>query len=109
MKKLIFFASLLLFSLSTSMAFAKMSAPNSVPDKKENKISDEEMNRMKNRVEEIRKMDKTNLSTSEKRELKKELKAIEVKERAYYNGGYTGYVYIGGSTIVIIILLLLLL
>lgn len=59
---------------------------------------------MTKRIEEIRNMDKSDMTASEKRELKKELK--ENKENIRKNGGY---IYIGAGTIVLIIILLLLL
>ena len=104
MKKIIFFVSLMFLSLSTSTVFASKTDPTATPDKKENKMSAEEVSRLKNRVEEIRDMDKTNLTRTEKRELKKELRTI--KETVRRDNG--GYIYIGGSTIIIIILILLL-
>ncbi len=70
---------------------------------KDKKLSDEEVDRMVNRVEEIRAMDKSKLSSEEKKELRKELKELkkEVKKKGYV-------LYIGGSTLLIIILILLL-
>ena len=103
MKKIIFFVSLMLFSLSASTVFASKSDLTNVPAKKENKLSEEEMSRLKNRVEEIRDMDKTNLTVKEKRELRNELRAI--KETVRKDGGY---IYIGGSTLLIIILIIIL-
>jgi len=103
MKKIIFFVSLMLLSLNASTLFASKSDPTAVSDKKENKLSDEEITRLKNRVEEIRDMDKTNLTVQEKRELRKELRGIKASERRN-----SGYIYIGGSTLIIIILILLL-
>ncbi len=70
---------------------------------KDKNLSEEEIDRMVNRVEEIRKMDKSNLSSEEKSELRKELKELkkEVRKKGYI-------LYIGGSTLLIIILILLL-
>jgi hypothetical protein len=110
MKKFILFAFLFIFSLGASTVFAANSGPDSkkdnlvVPDKKENKLSDEEMSRLTRRVEEIRDMDKTNMTVKEKRELKKELKGI--KENVRRSGGV---VYIGAGTLVLIIILVILL
>ena len=56
-----------------------------------------------NRVEEIRKMDKSNLTRVEKRELRKELKEMKDKARALSGG-----VYLSVGAIIIIILLLIL-
>ena len=109
MKKAILFVFIMVFTLSASIAFANKPDSKSasdnlvVPDKTENKLSEEELSRLTNRVEEIRDMDKTNMTGMEKRELKKELKSI--KENVRRSGGY---IYIGGSTLLIIILILLL-
>ena len=109
MKKIILFAFMMIFTLGASTVFAnkpdsKTASDNlTVPAKTENKLSDEEMSRLTKRVEEIRDMDKTNMTRTEKREMKKELKSI--KENVKRNGGY---IYIGGSTLLIIILILIL-
>jgi hypothetical protein len=107
MKKVILIGFLVIFSLS---AFAinhdsKSKSENpAVPDKKENKMSDEEISRLTRRVEELRNMDKANLTVKEKRELKKELKGI--KKNVRRNGGV---VYIGSGTLILIIILVILL
>ena len=103
MKKIVFFVSIMLLSMGASSAFASKSNTTAVPEKKENKLTEEEMSRLKNRVEEIRTMDKTNLTVTEKRELRKELRSIKASERRA-----DGYIYVGGSTLIIIILILLL-
>ncbi|MFA6276899.1 hypothetical protein ACHMWN_02500 [Pedobacter sp. UC225_61] len=56
-----------------------------------------------NRVEEIRKMDKSNLTRVEKKELRKELREMKDKARALSGG-----VYLSVGAIIIIILLLIL-
>lgn len=61
------------------------------------------LEKITNRVEEIRKMDKSNLSRAEKRALRKELK--EMKEQAK---ALSGGVYLSVGAIIIIILLLIL-
>jgi hypothetical protein len=110
MKKIILFAFLFIFSLGASTVFAANNNPNSgkdnlaAPDKKENKLSEEEMSRLTKRVEEIRDMDKTNMTVKEKRESKKELKGI--KDNVRRNGGV---VYIGAGTLILIIILVILL
>jgi hypothetical protein len=110
MKRTIFFVIVMIFTLSATMAFANKSDSNSeaektaVPVKTENKLTDEEIDRITKRVEEIRKMDKSALTGEEKNELKKELK--EMKENVKRAGGT---IYIGGATLVLIIILILLL
>ncbi len=107
MKKIIIFAFTILFTLSASTAFAaradKSTLPDNAaaPDKTENKLSEEEVNRLTNRVEEIRDMDKTSMSTSEKRELRKELKSIKRE--------VGGTVYIGAGTLILLVILAILL
>jgi hypothetical protein len=106
MKKIILFALMFIFSLGAFTAFGSSSVVKENPavrEKKENKLSDEEMSRLTKRVEEIRDMDKTNMTVKEKRELKKELKGI--KENVRRNGGY---IYIGTATLLLIILIVVL-
>jgi DNA gyrase/topoisomerase IV subunit A len=57
-----------------------------------------------NRVEEIRNMDKSHLSRADKKELRKELKEMKNQARAIGGGG----VYLSVGAIIIIILLLIL-
>jgi len=110
MKKTIFFVIVAVFTLSSTIAFASKTDKNSeteksaVPVKTENKLSDEEIDRITKRVEEIRKMDKSELTGIEKSELKSELK--EMKENVKKAGGT---VYIGGAALVLIIILIILL
>lgn len=104
MKKTIFIALLMIFSLGASTAFAGKSDSKSIaPAATENKLSTEELSKMKNRVEEIRKMDKSEMTVTEKRELRKESKGI--KENVRKNGEV---IYISGGTILLIIIILLL-
>jgi exopolyphosphatase/pppGpp-phosphohydrolase len=67
------------------------------------KLSEDEINRLTKRVEEIRDMDKSDLTLKEKKELKKELR--EIKETVKKDGGY---IYIGAGTILVILLIVLL-
>ena len=57
---------------------------------------------MENRLIEIRKMDKTNLTSTEKKELRKEVKNIRQEARS-------GGIYLSVGAVIIIILLLILL
>lgn len=109
MKKTIIMVSLMILSLGVSTAFAAETEKNrkneaAIPDKKENKLSEEELNRMTRRVEEIRDMDKSDLTAKEKKELRKELRSM--KENVKEAGGY---IYIGAGTLLVIILLVILL
>ncbi len=98
----------MIFSLGVSSAFAaepdKNEKKDALPEKTENKLSEEELSRLTRRVEEIRDMDKSDLTAKEKKVLKKELKGI--KETVKADGGY---IYIGAGTLLVVILLLILL
>lgn len=106
MKKTIF-GILMIFMFSITMTFAgevKAASDNTAAVvKTENKLSAEEISSMTKRVEEIRSMDKSNLTSVEKRELRKEVKGI--KENVRKNGGV---IYISGGTILLIILIIIL-
>jgi len=110
MKKIMLSVFVLIFSLSASTAFANNSGSNPgsdkmvTPDKKENKLSNEEISRLTRRVEEIRNMDKSDLTKIEKRDLRDELKGI--KETVKADGGY---IYIGAGTLLLILILILIL
>lgn len=118
MKKTIFIAILMIFTLSATTTFAgKIEAPAGKTETyatesdskskatvtKENKLSTEELSLMKNRVEEIRNIDKSGMTVLEKRELRKESKSI--KENIKKDG--SGYIYISGGTLVLILVLLI--
>ena len=98
----------MIFSMGISSAFAagpgKTNENLAIPENTENKLSEEELSRLTSRVEEIRDMDKSDLTVKEKKELRKELK--EIKETVKANGGY---IYIGAGTLLVIILLVILL
>ena len=110
MKKSLFFLIVMIFTLSASMAFAgnndlkSESDKSAVPAKTENTLSADEMSRLTKRVEEIRSMDKTNMTVKEKRELRKELK--EIKKNVKRSDGT---IVIGGTTLLLIIILIILL
>ncbi len=104
MKKTIFIAILMIFTLSATTTFAsKSDLKSNAPVAIENKLSAEEVNNMKTRFEEIRKMDKSDMNSTEKRELRKESKSI--KENVRKSGEV---LYIGGSTLLLIIIIILL-
>jgi hypothetical protein len=104
MKKINFFALLMFIALSVSPAFAaKAESKSATPTTTENSLTKEEVNELTTRVEEIRDMDKSNLSASEKSELKSELKDIKETMKS------DPYIYIGGSTLILVIILLIIL
>ncbi len=110
MKKIVFFVFLLIFAFSTTSLLANDSKENSASEsdatkaETENKLSEEEINKLVDRVEEIREMDKSEMTSKEKRVLRKEVKEIKKNVKKH-----DGTIYIGGSTLLIIILLIILL
>jgi len=99
----------MIFMLSATMAFAGQTELKSATDnsaavvKTENKLSAEDVARLTKRVEEIRSMDKSEMTSVEKRELRKEVKGI--KENVRKNGEV---IYISGGTLLLIILIIIL-
>jgi len=107
MKTKHFFVLLMALMMSAPIAFsanAKAETENATATKVENKLTAEELSSMNKRVEEIRDMDKSEMSSMEKKALKKELK--ETKKNISRDGGY---IYIGTGTIILILLLIILL
>lgn len=111
MKKLIIMAYLMILSLSAVIA-VPVNTDNNVSDKlanntkKEYKLSDEEANRLLRRADEIRHMDKSTMTAKEKRETRKELRALEhIKHK---DGGYYVVYFSGGTLLLILILIILL-
>jgi hypothetical protein len=104
MKKTIFIALFTIFTFGATTTFANNSdSKTATPAATENKLSTEEITRLNNRVEEIRNIDKSDMTVAEKRELRKESK--EIKENVRKGGEI---IYISGGTILLIILILIL-
>ena len=109
MRKTIFIGILMIFTLSSTIAFAANSDSKAKTEtaailaKTENKLSAEEVAVLTKRVDEIRGMDKSEMTSTEKRELRKELKGI--KENVRKNGEV---IYISGGTLLLIILIIIL-
>ena len=59
---------------------------------------------MLNRLDEIKEIDKSDLNRAEKKELRKEVRAINTEIRSYGNG-----IYISAGAVIIILLLIILL
>ena len=95
---------MILLSLATALpAFATITNPvteAAVNNAATNEAKSEVLLR---RLEEIRDMDKSNLTRAEKKELRKEVKEIKASMKAYGGG-----VYLSVGAIIIIILLLIL-
>ncbi|MDO9614725.1 MAG: hypothetical protein Q7J86_09395, partial [Bacteroidota bacterium] len=81
MKKTIFIAFLMIFAFGATTTFANSSDSKTAPVATENKLSTEEITRLNNRVEEIRNIDKSDMTVAEKRELRKESKGIKENVR----------------------------
>lgn len=110
MKKSIFFALLMIMTMSASTVFAGNSNPKNaienpaITAKTDTKLTEAQATKLKDRIEEIRDMDKSDMSASEKLALRKEVK--EIKQTVKRDGGY---IYIGSATLILIIILLIVL
>jgi peptidoglycan hydrolase CwlO-like protein len=109
MRKTIFFGVLLIFAMSSTVLSASETTSvaakenSTVLAKADKKLSADELAVMTARVEEIRNMDKSNMTATEKRELRKESKAI--KENVNKDGGV---IYISVGTVLLIVLIIIL-
>lgn len=104
MKKTILITLMTIFTLGATTTFAaKTDVKDTPPVATEKTISAEELSTMRNRVEEINDMDKSEMSAPEKRELRNEKKGIKKDAR---RGGE--FIYIGGTTLLLIILIIIL-
>ena len=90
-------------SIVPTIASAKTIEPTSITN--ETKDVPAEVKVMLNRLEEIKKMDKSDLSRSDKKALRKEVRAIKSSLRSSGNGVYLS---IGAIIIIILILILIL-
>ncbi len=115
MKKTVFYVLILIFSLGTPSALTAKSRHKTesgnvaMQEKKEVKISEEELSQIAKRVEEIRQMDRSKLTAEKKRELRQELR--EYRERFHregYRQGGTVIIFGGGGLVLIIVLIILL-
>jgi len=109
MKKVNFLSILLMLTMFTSLSTAsaselKKSEKSTVTASSENTLSTEDVKMLNLRIEEIRDMDKSDLTVLEKRELRSELQTIK-KDLRQRNGA----VYIGTGTLLLIIILIILL
>jgi len=102
MEKIKFLALLMFISLSVLPVFSSSKNKTEIAAI-ENTLTKEEASTLTTRVEEIRDMDKSELSASEKSELKNELKEIKATMKNQ------PYIYIGGGTLILILILLIIL
>jgi len=103
MKKTVFYV-LVLMALSVFPSTAMASEKNPMRAEKVPTEMPVEVKTMLDRLEAIKNMDKSNLKSSERKELRKEVRDIKKKVRASGNG-----LYISSGAIIIILLLLLIL
>jgi hypothetical protein len=105
MKKIAFYimTAIMLLSITATPASASHEM-NRVALTGNEKIESAEAQAMLSRLEEIKAMDKSNMTSKEKRELRKEVRSIK-KSMAELNGG----IYLSVGAIIIIVLLLILL
>lgn len=94
-----------LLILSLGIALPSANAKTIVPKEKTALTASQqaELLRIEARVQEIKDMDKSNLSSAQKKELKQELKDMRVEARSMHGG-----IYLSVGAIIIIILLLIL-
>jgi len=100
MKKLIYTIALIFTLGVSSNSVSAATTKDKVELSAEQKV---QLDKITNRVEEIKAMDKSDLSRSERKELRRELKEMKQQARAMGGG-----VYLSVGAIIIIILLLIL-
>lgn len=103
MKRTIFIAILMIFTLSATTFASNSNLKSAAPASTENKLSTEDMTSLKNRVAEINAMDKSSMTHAEKTALKEELTGIKEKVKKS-----DGYIFIGGGSLLLLIILLIL-
>ncbi|TRX39733.1 hypothetical protein [Flavobacterium restrictum] len=103
MKKLTFYLMVIVLSLNAfpSSLYAAEKNPTAIATTP--KEMPENVKVMLNRLNEIKDMDKSNLSSTEKKELRKEVRTIKANLKSSGNG-----VYLSVGAIIIVILLLIL-
>lgn len=107
MKKLSLVTSFLILMLCTTAAFSATDPANKLPTTTEavEPLTAEEAEVMWNRINEIKDMDKSDLSREERKELRKEVRAIKKEMRERDTGG----IFISTGAIIIILLLIIIL
>ena len=105
MKKSVLYLMMMVLSLSIFPSTITASEKPTIEAETKSKEMPAEVKNMLNRLEEIKKMDKSNMSRTEKKELRKEVKTIKANLKASGNGVYFSI----GAIIIIVLLLILLL
>jgi hypothetical protein len=96
---------LVIFMTVSSMMYSNITISDSTKINSTSKIEDARTLVLINRLEEIRAMNKTDLTRLEKKELRKEVKDIKKEMK---NSGKGIYLTVGGAIIIILLLILLL-
>jgi hypothetical protein len=106
MKKVTFYLMMMVLSLSAipTTIIAAEKNPTTVSNNPKPKEVPEEVKVLLSRLDEIKAMDKSSMKSSEKKALRKEVRAINAELRSTGNG-----VYLSVGAIIIVILLLILL
>ncbi|MCF6132206.1 hypothetical protein [Flavobacterium wongokense] len=104
MKKITLSLMIFVLSLTVLPSLASASTPESLAPTTATEVP-AEVQKMYDRLEEIKAMDKSEMTRAEKKELRKEVRAIKADLKASGNGG----IYLSVGAIIIIILLLILL
>ena len=106
MRKLIYTLSTAFFvSAFSGSAFATMEKA-SVKQETLSAEQQAQLNKIEQRVQEIKSMDKSNLTRAERKELKKELRQMNQQTREMLGGGV--YLSVGAIIIIILVLIILL-
>ncbi|MGV3706640.1 MAG: hypothetical protein ACO1NU_14805 [Arcticibacter sp.] len=112
MKKLIYSLSLTvamslgLYSSSANAATEVLKDPAKTEETMTTEQKEAKINQIKQRVEEIKAMDKSHLSKQERKELKKEVRELKKQANAIGAGGV--YLSVGAIIIIILVLILIL-
>lgn len=99
--------SIFLLALSLGAVVPAFSADITSPIAANSSNNDAHAIQLLNRLEEIRNMDKSNLTTSEKRALRKEVKEMKKEVRRDRNGGAI-YISLGLLILIVLVVILLL-
>lgn len=99
MKKLVYIA----FSFIMLLSTANLANATEKNDKVLTTEQQVKLNQLTNRVEQIRSMDKSNLTRTEKKALRKELQQMKKEANAISNGG----IYLSVTALLVIIIVLL--
>ena len=94
-----------LLAMSISLTMPAFAANETSVTPTETPASAAHVQQMMDRITEIKNMDKSNLSSSEKKELRKEVKSMKAEVRANRHGVYLTV----GAAIIIVLLLIILL